>query len=87
KANITSSDINSEIARMSKDSVTDAIAIAGTKNSSTMEENTAPEFKKLLTLIEKEKFNDYVIRQISYDRNQAKDVAERIRKNKAKGVK
>lgn len=83
---ITDQDVNSVIAKMTADAVQDALAVAGTKNVS-IKGNTSANalYKRILTLIEKTKYNKYAIKDLSYDRNQATDLTEKIKRRK--GVK
>lgn len=75
------------ISSMSKEQIQEIVEIAGTKNSAVISGEQPQELKRILTLIEKMKYNDYLVNQISYDTSQAATVAEKIKKSRKRGVK
>lgn len=72
---------------MSHTQIRDILDVAGTRNSAIVSGNIPSEFERILSLMEKAKYNNYVSNQISYDSTQAAKVAERIRDARKRGVK
>lgn len=85
--NVSIKEVSKYIASMSKDEIVDVMEVAVTKKSTLLKGSTPTEFRRLISLTEKEKYNNYVIGQISYDRRQAANVAEKIKIDREKGVK
>lgn len=85
--NVSIKEVSKYVASMSKNEIVDVMEVAVTKKSTLLKGSTPTEFRRLISLTEKEKYNNYVIGQISYDRQQASNVAEKIRTNREKGVK
>ena len=84
---VSMQEVSKQMAAMSKEEIVDVMEVAVTKNSVLIKGKTPKEFRELLTLMDKKKYNDYAISQISYDRTQATSVSEKIKANRGKGVK
>lgn len=86
---ITDAEIENVISQMSGNDIINTIAEAGTKNSVVLDTKyDKKEYKTILNLMEKKKYNDYILGQIGYDEQEAEDITKRIkaRKEVRKGV-
>ena len=83
---ITNKEFERMLSMMSDEQVLDILSVAGTKNSAVIKGNIPTGYERLLGLMEKVKYNDYVVRQVSYDTTQAAAVSERIKTNRKRGV-
>lgn len=84
--NITDDDIDTAMINMTNNQLIMALSIAGTKNDSVMKTKfTDAKYKRILELMEQEKFNNYMLSEVSYDEEKAEQIIEKIRrKSKAK---
>lgn len=89
ESTITNTEIENVISQMSGENIINAITEAGTQNNVVLDKKyNKKEYDNILNLIEKKKYNDFMLSQIGYDEKQAAYITQRInaRKNSKKGA-